>query len=345
MPTVQATDIADLVASTLRHLGRMKVQQIAQSLQEYEVFTRWFKKDKLTFDEGYGIQRNLMYRAGDTARHRGLFDEDVVNIRDVIKQLTVDFRQADTSYAIAYQEVISNKGASRIFDLIKTRRAVAMLDLIEQLESKAWGDAPAVANVLDPFGIKYWVVTNSATGFTGGTPNDHSTVGGINLTTVPNFKNYAGRYVSVTKGDLIKKMRDMHRKTGFKSPVDVQDYTKGRGSDYRVYVNNTVISTLEEIGEAQNENLGRDIASVDGVDLAFRKNPIRWIPSLDASTNDPVYFINHSTFYPVAHKGDWFRETQRHAPNQHDVEEVFVDVRYNYVCVDRRRNGVLETSG
>ncbi len=341
---VQANSLADLVAGTLRHLGRMKVQQIAQDLQDYEVFTSWFKKDKVTFDDSYGIQRNLMYRAGDTATHRGLLDEDVVNIRDVIKQLTVDFVQATTSYAIIYQEVISNRGPSRIFDLIKTRRAAAMLDLIQILETKAFGDAPALANTLDPFGIKYWIVPSATTGFNGGLPNDHTTVGGINLTTVPNFKNYTARYAAVTKPDLIKKMRDMHYYTGFKSPVDMADYTKGRGKDYRVYTSRAVVSTMEEVGEAQNENLGRDIASVDGVDLAFRKNPIRTIAALESDATNPVYFVNHGTFYPICHKGDYFRETQKPAPLQHDVEQVFVDVRYNFVCVDRRRNGVINTA-
>lgn len=80
MASVHATDIADLVVTTLRDLGPLKFQQIAQSLQDYEVFSKWFRKDKVVFDSGIGIQRTLMTSVSGTAKHTGLLDEDTVKI-------------------------------------------------------------------------------------------------------------------------------------------------------------------------------------------------------------------------------------------------------------------------
>ncbi len=84
MATLAAADIADLVAGTLRDLGPLKFQQIAQNLQYYEVFSKWFKKDKVAFDSGYGIQKTLMNKLdSSSSKHVGLLDTDQVNIPDV----------------------------------------------------------------------------------------------------------------------------------------------------------------------------------------------------------------------------------------------------------------------
>jgi hypothetical protein len=143
---------------------------------------------------------------------------------------------------------------------------------------------------------------------------------------------------------LIKKWRTAHRKCGFKSPITVEDYRGTRGQKYRFYVNESTISDIEDVGEAQNENLGRDIASMDG-SIVFKGHPIRWVPKLDADTQNPIYGIDHSTFYPACLEGDYLRESEaERAPDQHNVYQVFVDLSYNFVCIDRRRNMVLATA-
>lgn len=346
MATLTALDIADLVAGTLRDLGPLRFQQIAQNLQYYEVFSKWFKKDKVVFDSGVGIQRTLMNRLDSTSsKHVGLLDTDQVNIPDVIDQLQIPWRHAQTSWALIYQtDILMNRGKSLIFNVVKPRRAAALLGLVEELEERAWGAAPSTTDKLLPFSIQYWIVENATAGFNGGLPGSHTTIGGVSLTDSPNFKNYTALYTSVTKSDLIKKLRTAHRKIRFVSPVTIDDYRGGMGDRYRLYTNEAVISDLEDVGEAQNENLGRDIASMDGT-ITFRRHPIVWIPKLDARSDNPVYMIDHSTFYPVCLKGDYLRESEAtKAPNQHNVFQVFVDLTYNYLCIDRRRNAVITTS-
>jgi hypothetical protein len=349
MATLTAADIQDLVAGTLRELGRMKFQQIAQSLQEYEVQSRWFKKDKVIFDSGYGIQRTLMTRLPDAFAHVGLYETDVVNVENLVKQINIPWRHARTAWAFERREVLMNRGESLIFNVIEPRRIGALIDMAEGLEDAGWS-APAVGDKKLPYGIPYWVVKNATTGFNGGYPGSHTTLAGIDLNDATNFKNYTDTYTSVTKADLIKKMRLAHRKIRFKSPVAGKDYAKPLADKYRIYVNDEVTQDMEDVGEAQNENLGRDLAKYhlgdvknteDGA-LLFRGHPIIWVPKLDADTTNPVYMIDHSTFMPVALKGDFMRESEvKEAPNQHNVFQVFVDLSYNFLCVDRRRNAVL----
>jgi hypothetical protein len=344
MASLHANDIADLVATTLRDLGPAKFQQIAQNLQDYEVFPKWFKRDRIAFDGGIGIQKTLMYKLSNQAGHVGLLDVDQPNIADVLTQLQVDWVHAQTKWSLIYQtDILMNSGKALVLNVIKPKRADALLSLVEELETRAWGDAPSSADTNYPYGIQYWVVENATTGFNGGAPSGHTTVGGVNLTTAPNFKNYTAQYTSVTKSDLIAKLRTAHRKIGFKSPITIEDYRGSKGENRRLYTNESVVQDIESLGEGQNENLGRDIAAMDGT-MTFRKHPIVWVAQLDSRTDNPVYMIDHTTFYPVVLKGDYLRESEAmRSPNQHNVWNVFVDLTYNFINIDRRRNAVLTT--
>lgn len=343
MATITSLDIQDLVAGTLYDLGRLKFQQIAQNLQNYEIFTHWFKKERMSFDGGIGIQRTLMNRFDSTAaKHVGLTESDNVNISDLIDQLQVPWRHVQTSWGFFHQETLINKGKSLIFNIIKPRREGAMLALVEELENKCWA-APSASDKKNPYGIPYWIVRNSSLGFNGGAPSGHSTVGGVSLTDSPTFKNYTGTYGltnGVSKADLIKKMRTAFRKTRFKTPLSSNsDYTSN-SERYRIYVNETTLANFEDIGESQNENLGRDLANPDyaGGSLTIRRWPIVWVPKLDEDTTNPVYGIDHDTFNVVCLEGDYLRESENKAPHQHNSYQYFVDMTYNFVCVNRRSN-------
>lgn len=338
---INATDIADMVIGVQRDLGRNKFQNIAQSLPHYEIFSKWFKKDKVAFDSGIGISRTLLNKVANACSHVGLLDTLQVNIEDVLDQLTLDWRHARTHWALVYQtDILMNAGTSRIVSTVKARRASAMLDMVEELETYGWS-APGVGDKRLPMGLPYWIVKNSTTGFTGGYPGSHTTIGGVSLTDSPNFQNYSATYTTVSKGDFVKKARTAHRQCRFRSPVSIQDFRGSTGERYRCYVNEATMSNIEDIGEGQNESLGRDIASMDGV-VTFRRHPIIWVPELDSDTQNPFYMVDHTTFMPVCLKGDYLRETEaRVAPNQDNVFFSTLWVTYNYVCFDRRRNAVL----
>lgn len=359
MAEIPLESINDLVLGTLKELGRARFQQIAQELQFYEVVSMWFRKDKVQFDEGLGIQRNLMISLSKQAKHTGIMSTDSVDIPTLMAQLSVQWRHAMVGWGFAYQELLVNRGKALVFNVIRPRRVDALISMAQVIESAAWS-APVSGDTLLPWGIPFWVVYSASTapgGFNGGYPTGFTTLAGIDLTAAPNFKNYCSTYTAVTKADLISTMRQAHRKIMWKAPVNVADYAKGPYANLRLYTDNTTFTNFESVGEAQNENLGRDIAPFGGPlelkfiegELTFRRHPIRWVPQLDdttvmtsATATNPVYMVDHSTFYPVCLAGDFLRESPViRAPAQHNVFRLFIDLSYNYLCTDRRRNAVF----
>lgn len=342
MPALSIDQLADLIITTQNELGRMKWEDIATDLTEYVVLPKMLNEKRVTYSGGKGIQRNFMVKDSGAAKHVGLFAVDDVNVDDVIKTTEIPWRHTTTSYAFDRLEQGVNSGAAAILDLVKVRRVDAMMSLAMLLEDTFWSKPATSADKTTPFGLDYWVVYNATTGFNGGNPSGFSDgCGGLDSATYTRWANYSANYTSVTKADLIKKMRAAHRKTDFKSPVDIPDYRTGRGQQFTIYVNESTISDMEDLGEAQNENLGRDLAPMDG-SMTFKKNPVQYVPKLDADTNNPVFMINWGTFQIAFLKGEYLREDPpSKAPNQHTVLRCFVDLTWNLLCTNRRRNAII----
>ena len=343
--------LTGLVNATIAQYGRKKVTDIASDIQEYVVMDKLMKENKISYAGGDNYQFNVTKTLGSNARHTALFETDDVNVTDSIVQGTVKWCFTDTSYAFDTREKAINSGDEvQIVDHIRLRRDREMAGLTELCEQDFWANN-AVDSTTDktPYGLPYWVC-KVASGYT--TITDHDFVGGdpsgftggaagLPVATYPNYQNYAGNYSTVEKDDLIKAMRRAHRLTKFKSPIKHPNYdSSGLSEKYQIYVNLDTIQEMEEVGEAQNDNLGRDLASMDG-SITFRKNPIMWIPYLDSDATDPVYMINWGVFHMACLK-DWvLKETTKPAPQQHNVVETFVDLGWNTACEDRRKQAVL----
>lgn len=371
MPAVVTPqDVADLVQSILPDLDRMNWEQIAQNLTDYEMMSHWLKDDKIMFEDGLYVKKNLLSQTSGAASHTGMTDTDDVDIPDLMDDIQVPWRHAQTKWGYHYQtDILMNRGKSRINDTVKPRRVAAMIDLAEELEQKAW-QVPNTTDKLNPYGLPYWIVytATGAPGFTGSYPTGpdavaHTTIAGLSLTDSPKFKNWCATYTNVSKDDLLPKMRTAIRKCNFKSPVTKDDMNTKRANDRRYYTNETRVALFETVGEAQNENLGRDLApftagvggSHGGVSesdgaLTFKKHPIVYVPQLDDTTvftacTNPVYQIDHSVFAPFCLKGDYLRETgPEKVPNQHNMYRVFLELTYNLICWNRRKNAVFATA-
>jgi len=348
MPTgVAAENIADLIATTQRNLGRFHWEEIATTIQEFVALPNILKKEKVKFDSGTHIQWDVLVDAGGAARHVRLFEEDVLAATDGMKQAVIPWRNTTTNYIFERREVAMNRNPARIVDLVQVRRAQGMIKLAEKLEEAFWGRPADSTDDVTPFGVPYWLVkwpTGTTTpGFTGGNPPGFSSgAGGLSSTTYPTWANWAGQYTQVTKDDCVDKMREAFVKTRFVSPIKYPTMDRGRAR-CELFTNYNVLQQLERIGENQNENLGRDIASMDGM-IMFRRCPVRWVPQLDSDASDPIYGIDWSTFAPVFLRGEYLNESNPKALDlQHTTIAVHVDMTWNTRCHNRRRNWVLST--
>lgn len=331
------TQLLDLVAATQKNLGPPKFQQIAQSLVDYPMFKTFFKKGRVMEDGGHTIRRQLMKTTSGNVQMVQPYQVDSLNVADIMGTIEIPWRHTRAGYALDRLENAMNSGKAKIFDLTKTRRADAQLSIVEYVEPLLWAEPASTS--LDPMGIPYWVVKNASEGFNGAAPTNWAAGAGGLLHA--NWQNWTGTYANVSKTDLIRSWRKAMRKTGFKSPIDINDYRKGRGARYRNYVNDTTIGLLEEVGEQQNDNLGRDLAPMDGM-ISFKRTPIVYEPALDADTSNPVYGLDHSTIYTVVLEGEYMRESEpRISDTQSSVVKVFIDFSWNIMCIDRRRNFVL----
>lgn len=339
---IRDIDIADMLTTTLYKLGRGRFEQIAQELQEYFVMKQLLTKRggvKIQ-SSGLGVKQTLMNNDGGYSQWVGLYDEDTIVVGDYLDQMKVEWCRLTDNMAYERREMLENRGQERINNVIKPRRVAMMLRIAKTLE-KAFFDTPDPDNDLVMWGLKYWLVKNAAQGFNGGYPTGFTRIGNVNLTKSPTFKNWTDSYADVTKGDLIKKMRKGHRKTHWVSPVSAEEFRTETGQKRQILVNEETLSDMEDVGEAQNENLGRDLASMDD-QIVFRKHPIRPVSYLEKDATNPVYMIDLSTFHPIVLKGDYLRESDaKVAPKQHNVFVVHVDLSVNTICTNRRANAVF----
>lgn len=338
-PILTAQGLNDLVADTLRDLGRGRFTEIATDLQEHTAMASLLRENRTELQSGTGVQWNVMVAQAGNFRNVGLAASDNINLADTMVQATADWRNSVGGYAIEGREVSMNMEPSQIVNLVKTRRIQGMLDIAEGMENNFWGPPVALTDTITPWGVNTWIVKNATEGFNGGVPSGYTTIG-LNPTTYPRWNNWTAPYTSVSRDDLIRKWRKAARFTNFKPPVEGIP-TFNTGTKYGYYTTNAVLQPLEETLQSQNDNLGTDVAKYDNM-VTFGRVPVTWVPKLEADTTNPVYGINWGWFKTVILRGWWLRETHVPIyPGVHTMSAHFLDCTYQWVTKNRRCHFVL----
>ena len=339
---LQASDIADLITTTQADLGRLKWTDLYTPLQEYVAMPSLMVKERVSFNSGTSISTNVMVGNSGNARNTGLYAADNTNAADIMKTTSIPWRHSTTSYLIENREVSMNREPARIVDMVKTRRADAMIALAELMEANFWGKPVDSNDTETPWGIDYWLVANATEGFNGGVPAGFSDVAGLDPAVYDKWRNWTAQYTDVTKIDLIRKMRQACTKTKFKSPIAQPNYNGPPKQG--LYANYATIAAMEEVAEAQNDQLGNDLASKDGITL-FRGMPLNYVPYLDSNAKNPVFGINWADFKTAILSGEFLRESApKEAATSHNVLETFVDLSYNFMLRDRRSHFRIQTA-
>lgn len=339
---LQAANMADLLVATLADLDEMKFDTIDPDLlQEYIAVKTLLKKNRVTLDSGTSIKFRVMTTTSGSFQFVGLYATDVANVGDTLVEADHPWRHWTCNYSIDMREFAMNRSPRKLVDLLKERRLDAMIDQTKGMETAFWS-FPASTDTTTAHGIAYWCVKNASEGFNGTVQSGYTTVAGLNPSTYTGWKNYTGQYTSMTKTDAIRMWRKAARKTAWKPPADGIP-TFNTGNTYGFYTNLDAIIAMEELLEAQNENLGNDLASKDG-QVTFLRTPVIWAPKLDGDSTNPIYGINWGVFKTYILRGFWMKEMSIEAnANQHTVSTVHIDSSGNWVCKDRRRLFVLAT--
>lgn len=353
---LQAEQINDLITTTLKDLGWLKWTDIMSNLQEHIALPRLLDKKKVGFSGGTGIQWNLQKTRTGNARMTGMFNTANINIADTMTTANAPWRHCTTGYMFDKREFLMNSSsATRIVDLVKARRAEAMVDLAELLEVQFWGK-PASSSDENIWGVGlYNVYDNSATAGTfalnTSLPSGFSDVAGIVPSTVTRWANGSGKYSTIdttnATTNLIRLWRTANRKSGFKSlpAAGVPQYAMG-SPRYEHFVNEATINQLEYVLMQQNDNLGSDLDSKNG-QTTFQRMPVIYVPYLDYCNQNPVFGIDWNSFQPVFLEGNYMAESTigvGQNPLQPLVSSTTVDTTLNIRCTDRRKNFVLSDS-
>jgi hypothetical protein len=168
-------------------------------------------------------------------------------------------------------------------------------------------------------------------------------------TTNARWANYYADHNGNLDYTLLKRMAKAMRQIGFQTPRLAGESIDAKSSfgKLRVYTNEAVIGTLEDLALKADDNVGPDLGKYAG-NVTFKNHPLVYIDSLDTELTyvygkDPIFMINHDHFYPIVLSGMNFKWS---APidggtDQHNVATVFLDLSFAYVCDNRRSAGAL----
>ena len=351
---LNVADLEGLVNATLEMFGKGKVTDLASDLTDYVVMSKFIKDPdkKMIFKGGKSYKFNVTKLLGTNARHIGMYQVDDVNVQDSIAQGEIPYKYTQTSAAFDLKEKdLNNAHPEQILDHIKLRIAEEEAGMAVLMEDTFWVNSATTSN-LAPFGLDYWVVPDAtgATaladhGFNGGDPSGFTAgAAGLTVANYPKWQNYTGNYVSVSKDDLIKAMRYASLETGFKSPIEFPSYDAREAAVNRweIYCGKVPYLSFEEVGEAQNENLGKDIDSMMGK-MTFQGNSITYIPKLNGIAGAPVYMIDWGVMEIACQKGWFMRRNVKPSPTQNTVVQQFTELGWNLCCKNRRKQAVFTT--
>lgn len=339
--SLQIADIDDAVQLTLNNfIQKDSFVDMQTDLTDHVAAREMWANRKNVFEGGIEWEFQVQMDHNHSARAVGLFEQDSSALNDTMTNGSVPARHINAHFEYDQREKDFQRGATKIVDLIKTRSQAMYVSFYDFLEEKLWTKPVDSTDTRNIFGIPYWIVKNSTVGLTGGNPAGFSAgAAGIDSSTYTRWKNFSGSYTDVSKEDLLRKMRQAHRETMFRSPMSHSTPTFPTKNG--IYTNSDTIGLLEEILEDQNMNLGNDLASKDGKTL-FKGTPVTYAPYLDNDSSDPIYMIDWK-YMSVGCMAGWENNLTAPymVPGKHTVRRVDMDASLNTICVDRRRQTVL----
>jgi hypothetical protein len=338
------TDYLDLVTSTQKYIKRGEYTDISHVLRNHPMMDMMLAKERVKMETGNGYEWEVKVSQATAFQNVRLGQPIVPTQEDHLKTANVNWRHANTNWACEERVLAANKGSpEKIVDIISMKKSAAYIELADGMETNAWTAPASSSDDLKPFGIPYWIVKASGTpSFQGGAPTNHTLVANLNPSTYTNWKNWTGQYTAVTKDDLVRKMRNAVYKTKFKVPFASKSQEKMPRQDFEMWTTYTVVQQLEDMLQAQNDNLGTDVAKYDG-QVTFKRMSIDVADYLDQNdSTNPVYGINWSYWCTVFLKGEYLNESKPEkltAIGQHRTIVVHVDCTYNMVCENRHLGG------
>lgn len=340
--SLQFNEIDDAVLTTQNSLlAKGAFVDMQTDISDHVAVREMWKDRTKKYEGGTEWEFDLQVDHNHSTKVVGLYETDSSAVKDTMRKVTVPIKHVNANYVYDQREPAFNRGPAQIVDLVKTKYTAMMVSFYDALEGYLWGKPEDSSDNKALYGIAYWITKSATEGFNGGNPTGFSAgKGGLSALTNPRWQNWTAKYAAITKEDLVRKMRNANMKTKFRSPVSHATPTMGSMKN-GIYTNYNVIGLLEEALEAQNMNLGNDIASKDGR-LLFKGSPVMYAPYLDDDATDPVYMLDWQTL-GIGVLNGWENNLSAPTPvaGMHLVRRVDLDASMNMVCTNLRKQAVI----
>ena len=340
--SLQFNEIDDAVLLTQNTLIKKGAFVDMQTdISDHVAVREMWKNRTKKYEGGTYWEWDIQMDGNHSTRVVGLYETDSSAVKDTMKKATVAIKHVNANYVYDLREDAFNRGPAQLVDLVQTKYTAMMIDFYDKLEGYLWGKPEDSSDNKAIWGVEYWVTKSATEGFNGGNPAGFSEgKGGISFLTNKRWANWTAKYAAITKEDLVRKMRNANMKTKFRSPVSHATPDMG-GMANGIYTNYNVIGLLEEALEAQNMNLGNDIASKDGR-LLFKGSPVTYAPMLDDDVTDPVYMLDWKTL-GIGVLNGWENNLSKPTPvaGMSKVRRVDLDCSMNMVCTNPRKQAVI----
>lgn len=340
--------IRDFVTNTFPHVRKDKWKDISLDRQHHIVTQNFLSNGKFSSKGGQYLQEQLQVRNTGTYEHTGWYAPAKTKVVDLTETAQVPWCMARVSYAYSIYEDVWQQGPQQILRYISVRKHSMYNDLIDGMETDAFGGPTSpTEKPRRPWGLTHWfqrAASGQKTfGHHGQNPSGFTDMAGLDATVHSNWRNGTFEYATFGQLDFYSKLSEAIIKCHFRAPRSYAELDGGK-AQYALYTTYPVLEQFHLAQTASNDNLQMDIGKYRSTPL-FRGIPIEWVPAITnegsavRDTTNPIYGVDKSSWHMFFREG---KEKHLHAPmrdsNQPDVEKVYMDVQWNWMMTDRRKN-------
>ena len=307
----------EMVTTTLREHPSKLTDNVSHHNAMYRRMTQ--RGNTRTVDGGYEIVENLDYEENSTYQRYSGYEILNVQASDVLSAAKFDWKQAAVHVTASGRQIRQNSGKNQIIDLAEARIKNASRTFANNMSIDLYSTGAADGG--KQVGGLQHLITNDGTG----------TVGGINATNFPFWRNQFKDGNSATSSTIRARMQELW--LDCVRGQDKPDLIMSSNDLYQIYWES--LTDLQRFTSAQNGESGfrNELKFVDA-DVAHDSSE-SGIPNLR------MYFLNTEYLKVVAHRDADMEQLDEKMSINQDAVVIPIIWMGNLTCSNRARQGVL----
>jgi len=347
--TFTQENLRDFVITTLKKFDKSGILDISQAYNQYFMFGRVARKALKVITGSRGPARIINF-SPYTGYATGPFATRTSQFTNTRAEAFKSWVSSGSNYPISRIVANMNKGEAALGDLILSERKKAITGIADYFEAMMLGEPVDDAGV-DPglwYAITPWPAGTTTPGFTGQNPVDADGTSfndcyGIDASAskYAKWRNYAGKFTSVSASDLLKKMLEATLATNFLSPMQAPENVLD--AKRQVICDNTTYVEILQLQQAASDAYRLGIGFAGNM-LTFNRTPVIPLGILDDITYGQIVAgIDWDSIQLYGLAGEVMYEHVSEMSTQPDTQVVDIALTTALLAENRRNNWVLST--